>query len=456
MEAKKPNIILINADDLGYGDLGCYGSAVNDTPHIDRMAAEGLRFTDFYSAAPICSSSRGALMTGCYPRRIGFGMFDGNHVLFPGQRVGLNPNEITIAKLLKSAGYATMHIGKWHCGDQPEFLPTRHGFDSYYGLPFSNDMGRQCNRRENMLPPLPLLLDESVIEQQPDQAALTSRYTEQAVRFIRENKNGPFFLYLAHMHVHLPHYAPERFIKASRNGPFGAAVACMDWSCGVILRELAEQGLDEDTLVIFTSDNGARTTEGGSNAPLAGGKATTQEGGFRVPFIMRRPGHVPAGVCNGLVAAMDVYPTLANMAGAKIPTDRTIDGADFSPLLRGQPSGRDTFFYYMNDALCAVRNGKWKLAALRGNWTKCEPVNELYDLETDIGETDNVYEKHPEAVAALTALLEKCRADLGDSAAGKTGNDIRPSGCVDNPTTLTQYDPTHPYYMAIYDLPDAG
>ena len=215
--ATRPNIILINCDDLGYGDLGVYGSTANKTPAIDRLAAEGVRFTDFYMASPVCSPSRGAMMTGCYPPRIGFGMFDGHMVLFPGQAVGLNPSEITIARLLKEAGYATSHIGKWHCGDQPEFFPTEHGFDEYYGLPYSNDMGRQ-HHSWKPYPPLPLMENGEVIEEQPDQASLTERYLERSLRFIRKNRDRPFFLYLAHMHVHLPHYAPERFRKQSYNG----------------------------------------------------------------------------------------------------------------------------------------------------------------------------------------------------------------------------------------------
>ena len=274
---RQPNILLINCDDLGYGDLGCYGSTSNDTPVIDRMAEEGMRLTDFYMASPVCSPSRGAMMTGCYPPRIGFGDFDGQWVLFPGQGLGLHPKERTIASLLKDAGYRTMLVGKWHCGDQPDFLPTRHGFDHYYGLPYSNDMGRQGGR--DTYPPLPLLMEEEVLEAQPDQRSLTERYVEQAVRFMRKNRENPFFLYMAHMHVHLPHYAPERFERESRNGEYGAAVACVDWATGVLLHELKRLGLDEDTLVVFTSDNGSRGDRGGSNAPLRGSKGTTWEGG---------------------------------------------------------------------------------------------------------------------------------------------------------------------------------
>ena len=319
LAAKQPNIILINCDDLGYGDLGSYGSITNATPVLDKLAEEGVRFTDFYMASPVCSPSRGAMMTGCYPPRIGFGSFEGWSVLFPGQGVGLNPEEITIARLLKDAGYATKLVGKWHCGDQDEFLPTRHGFDSYYGLPYSNDMGRQFE--DDKYPPLPLLRDEEVIQQQPDQTALTERYVEESVRFIRANTHRPFFLYLAHMYVHLPIYVPDPYLKESQNGPYGAAVALIDWAAGVLLNEIKELGLAENTLVIFTSDNGSRCRGGGgSNGELRGVKGTTWEGGQRVPCVMHWPGTIPPGqVCRELASAMDFYPTLAYLGGADIP-----------------------------------------------------------------------------------------------------------------------------------------
>jgi arylsulfatase A-like enzyme len=456
MAKRQPNIILINADDLGYGDLGCYGSEKNKTPHLDRLAENGLRLTNFYMASPVCSPSRGAMMTGCYPRRIGFGTFEGKLVLFPGQGVGLNPDEITIASLLKSAGYSTAHIGKWHCGDQPAFLPTSHGFDSYYGIPFSNDMGRQKGGRENG-PPLPLMADETVIEEQPDQAGITERYTEQAIRFIRENQDGPFFLYMAHMHVHLPHYAPERFIRESENGRFGAALACMDWSVGVLMRELSVLGIANDTLVIFTSDNGARLKEGGSNGALRGAKCTTWDGGLRVPCILHQPGTVPVGVCDGLAASMDFYPTLARLAGAEIPGDRTLDGVDLAPLLAGKPSNRETFFYSLGDSLCAVRHGPWKLHVhLREGWQDSQPLQALYNLDDDIGETVNLYQERPDIVAQLNSLLEGYRAELGDDVTGAPGVNVRSIGRVTNPVLLTEFDPNHPYYMAVYDLPEIG
>lgn len=450
----KPNIILINCDDLGYGDLGCYGSTVNKTPVLDKMAAEGLRFTDFYQASPVCSPSRGAMMTGCYPPRIGFGSFEGRWVLFPGQAVGLNPSEITLARLLKDAGYATQLVGKWHCGDQKAFLPTRHGFDSYYGLPYSNDMGRQG---ETLFPPLPLLRDEAVIQQQPDLAALTERYVEESVRFIRDNAARPFFLYLAHMYVHLPLYVADRFRQESGNGRYGAAVATIDWATGVLLHELKTLGLEEDTLVIFTSDNGSRARgEGGSNGALRGTKGTTWEGGQRVPCIMRWPKAIPAGtVCRKLATSMDFYPMLADLAGADVPSDRIIDGKNILPLVLSggrDESPRDTFFYYMRNNLEAVRDATWKLHVRK----KEEEVRELYNMETDPGEMQNVYDANPSVVKALLEKMDACRADLGDEVRGITGRNVRPAGRVDNPEPLTQYDPDHPYYMAAYDLKERG
>lgn len=460
-----PNIILINCDDLGYGDLGCYGSTRNKTPHLDRLAAEGIRLTDFYMGSPVCSPSRGAMLTGCYPPRIGFADFDGRWVLFPGQPLGLHQDEITIAKLLKGAGYATKIIGKWHCGDQPEFLPTRHGFDSYYGIPYSNDMGRQYEH--DIYPPLPLLRDEMVIQEQPDQASITERYVEESVRFLRDNRDRPFFLYLAHMYVHVPIYPPARFLSESENGRYGAAVQAIDWSVGVLLYELKQLGLDENTVVIFTSDNGSRARdEGGSNAPLRSHKATTWEGGQRVPCVMRWPGQIPAGtVCRELTTAMDLYPTLAALAGAAIPQDRIIDGKDIRPLLfdeAGATSPRDAFFYYLMENLMAVRSGKWKLHVGRIDFDDrtfertFKAVAELYDLEADIGETTNRYDEEPKVVAALMAKLDACRHDLGDAVTGVVGQNRRSVGRVDQPDTLTHYDPDHPYIIALYDLKDRG
>ncbi|MCB0971635.1 MAG: sulfatase, partial [Acidimicrobiales bacterium] len=394
----RPNIVLINADDLGYGDLGCYGSSANATPRLDRMAADGVRFTDLSMASPVCSPSRGAMLTGCYPPRIGFGSFEGLPVLFPGQGVGLDPAEATMGRVLADAGYRTLMVGKWHCGDQPGFLPTDHGFDRYLGLPYSNDMGRQAGTPtdergdQRGYPPLPLLADDEVIEQQPDQRALTRRYVDEVVGFLESDDDRPFFVYLAHLHVHLPLYVEERFIEASTNGPYGAAVAAIDHAAGAILDALARLSLDDDTLVVFTSDNGALDRDGGgSNLPLRGAKGTTWEGGVRVPCIARWPGRIAAGTtCDELASSLDLLPTFAALAGAAADLDaattqRPIDGRDLSRLLfEPEASGpHETVATYFMDDLHAVRDGRWKLHVARHGQT----IAELYDLDADVGET---------------------------------------------------------------------
>lgn len=455
----KPNIILINCDDLGYGDLACYGSKVNKTPYLDRMADEGMRFTDYHVMSPVCSASRAALMTGCYPQRVGM-----PGVLFPGNDIGLHPDEITVADVLKGQGYRTKIVGKWHCGDQPEFLPTKHGFDEYYGLPYSNDMGIQGkpeNRHKRV--PLPLLRNDEVIQEQPDQRGLTERYTEQCVRFIRDNKEGPFFLYLAHMYVHVPLFVPQRFLKQTENGGYGGAVECIDWVAGVLFDELKRQGIDENTMVIFTSDNGSRARgEGGSNAPLRGTKATTWEGGQRVPFIVRWPGKVPAGkVCDELVTSMDFMPTFARLTGTTEPQDRKIDGKDISALIFGEDgatSPHEIFCYYIQQRLEAVRKGKWKLHFGKGQMfaAQSDPINELYDLESDIGEEHNVFDEHPDIVAELRAAADMVRKDLGDNLTETEGNGCRPIGRVANPKPLAVYNENHPYIVAAYDMPDTN
>ena len=449
----KPNIILINCDDLGYGDLGCYGSPCNKTPAIDRLAREGTRFTDFYMASPVCSPSRGGMMTGCYPPRIGFGEFDGECVLFPGQGMGLNPAEDTIPSVLRGAGYRTKIVGKWHCGDQPEFLPRNYGFEEYFGLPYSNDMGRQANRLK-INTPLPLLRGDTVIQQQPDLRALTERYADESLAFIEAHRDEPFFLYLAHMHVHTPLYAAERFVRESENGDFGACVAAIDWATDCILHKLDALHLTENTLVIFTSDNGSRGRDGASNAPLRGEKTTTWEGGQRVPCIVRQPGTVPAGrESAALFASIDFLPTFAALGGAAADFKNPIDGRDRSALLFGDDSAaRETFFYYHRNSLEAVRCGKWKLHVRK----KDEEVSLLYDLDADIGETVNLYDAQPEIVRELQVLLEGCRAELGDEANGIAGAAMREIGRVANPKPLTVYDENHPYIIAMYDRTDIG
>ncbi len=466
LPGRQPNVVLINCDDLGYGDLGCYGSTRNKTPALDQLAAEGVRFDSFYTASPVCSPARAALLTGCYPPRIGFGSFDGLPVLFPGMGFGLPPTEISLARVLSDAGYATQAIGKWHCGDQPYFQPTNHGFDHYFGLPYSNDMGRQADRPQFMpeLPPLPLIVDGEVVEQQPDQASLTDRYVAKALEFMRGTAGRPFFLYLAHMYVHVPIYVQPRFTEQSTNGAYGAAVESIDWATSVILAELDAQGFADDTIVIFTSDNGSLGDNpppwgspeplGGSNDPLRGTKGTTWEGGQRVPGIVRWPARVQAGlVCDEIVTAMDLFPTLAALCGGQLATDRVIDGRDVQSLWFGAtPSPHEAFYYYWMNDLEAVRSGRWKLHFSKRGIEQIE----LYDLVADVGETTDVIDDHPDVVARLEALAEAARSTLGDARLGRNGSEVRPIGRVDNPQPLTEYDPDHPYVIAEYDLSDRG
>lgn len=474
--ARRPNIVLINCDDLGYGDLGCYGSDVHDTPRIDQLAAEGARLTAFYMASPVCTPSRGAMLTGSYPARIGFDDFGGLHVLFPGMRYGLDPSEHTIASVLKDAGYATEIVGKWHCGDQPEFLPTNHGFDRWFGLPYSNDMGLQAgslieDHADRLraagftpppvlpYPPLPLMDGADVVEKQPDQTMLTRRYVERSVEFMRENADVPFFLYFAHMHVHLPLYVEDTFRGGSRNGPYGAAVHAIDWATGVLLDELDALGLAEDTVVVFTSDNGALARPGeGSNAPLRGKKGRTSDGGMRVPGIVRWPGTVPAGTeCDELLTAMDLLPTVAGWAGTAVPDDAVIDGRDIAPVLTaGAASPHETFAYYNGRFLEAVRDERFKLRVVRRQGRERTVTAELYDLVDDIGETTDVAADHPDVVDRLHAAATTFRAELGDAVTGHQGSGCRPLGEVAEARTLTLLDDEHPMVIAEYDLSDRG
>lgn len=439
-KSRTPNFIVIFCDDLGYGDIGCFGSQKNRTPHIDRMAAEGMRFTSFYVTSGVCSPSRASLMTGCYPLRVGMDEnFQGYWVLFPSDKKGLNPAEITIAEALKKQGYATACIGKWHLGDQKEFLPTRQGFDYYYGIPYSNDMGKE---QDPNLPPLPLMRNEEVIEAPADQNTLTRRYTEEAVAFIKKNKDTPFFLYLPHTMVHYPLHAGAAFRGKSVNGIYGDAVEEIDWSTGEILSALKELEIDKNTMVVFTSDNGA--TRRGSNAPLSGYKAGVQEGSMREPCIMRWPGKIPAGTsCEEIATTMDLLPTFVSLAGAKIPKDRIIDGKNMQDLLFGKNGAKSrykAFYYYFMSQLQAVRSGRWKLyLALEKKqygWTrktvKC--AAELFDLENDIAEKYNVIHEHPDVVARLTVLAEEARRDIGDYQ--QRGKNQRQAGWVEHPKKL--------------------
>ncbi len=427
--SKTPNFIVIFTDDQGYEDIGCFGSPKIKTPHLDKLAAEGRKFTSFYSANSVCSPSRAALMTGCYPTRVSV-----PGVLFPRHKEGLNPDEITIAEVLKTKGYATSCIGKWHIGHKPKFLPTRQGFDSYYGIPYSNDMtidpeakfaadinlreGFTLDRIKNEKPKknlVPLMRNEEVIEYPCDQTTLTKRYTEEAVKFIEKNEDKPFFLYLPHTMPHIPLFASKKFKGKSDRGLYGDTIEEIDWSVGEIMKALRKNNLDENTLVIYTSDNGPwklKEGRGGSAHPLRGYKFQTYEGGMRVPCIMSWKGKIPSGtVCDEMSATIDLLPTFANLAGAKIPDDRIIDGKNIWPIISGKKGARsphDIYYYYKGNRLESARQGKWKV---RRSGKKSQSV-ELYDLENDITESKNLSQKNPELIETILKKMDKFDKDL--------------------------------------------
>jgi arylsulfatase A-like enzyme len=445
----RPNFVVIFCDDVGYADVGCFGAQGWETPNLDRMAAEGMRFTSFYVAAPSCTPSRAALLTGCYPQRVGL-----PYVLFPEgpswtedkAYIGISSEEETVAELLKERGYATACIGKWHLGHHRKFLPTRHGFDYYFGIPYSNDM-RPENHKE--YPPLPLVEGEEAIEYDPDQSQLTRRYTEKAVEFIRQNKDRPFFVYVPHTMAHIPLYVSERFRGRSEQGMYGDVMMELDWSAGEILSALKEARVDKKTLVIFTSDNGPWLSfgdHGGLAGPLREGKGTTWEGGMREPCIMRWPGQIPAGsVCGAMATAMDILPTFARLSGARLPR-RKIDGEDIWGLMSGEGGkrGHKPFYYYRYWELQAVRSGRWKLhvphqyrtmagrsGGTGGKGAKYEQAKigtALYDLEKDVGERNDVAAENPEVVERMMKLIEKMRGELGDLLVGVEGKNRREPG----------------------------
>jgi arylsulfatase A len=422
--ADKPNVVIIYADDLGYGDLGCYGHPTIRTPNLDRMAAEGLKFTSLYAASSVCTPSRAALLTGRLPVRSGMAS-DARRVLFPDSAGGLPAHEVTLAEVLKGQGYATACVGKWHLGHRPEYLPMRHGFDSFFGIPYVNDMDRVPDRgpkgRAAFFEPkveywnVPLMRGEAIVERPADQHTLTKRYTLEAMKFINQNAGRPFFLYLAHAMPHVPLFASKDFEGQSPRGLYGDVVEELDWSVGVVLKTLRELKLDRKTLVVFTSDNGPWLMfgeHGGSAGPLREGKGSTWEGGMRVPGIAWWPGTVPAGVATQeLVCQMDLFNTAVALAGGKVPDDRPIDGVDVTPVLTGKgKSARQTMFFYRDEQLYAVRHGPYKAHFVtRAGYGKEDPVKHdpplLYHLGRDPGEKTDVAKAHPEVVAEIRKVM---------------------------------------------------
>jgi arylsulfatase len=462
---RPPNIVIILTDDQGYADIGCFGAKGIRTPQLDLMAAQGMRFTDFYVAQAVCTASRAALMTGCYPNRVGL-----QGALNHQSPIGIHEEELLLPQLCKSRGYATGAFGKWHLGCHPKFMPTRHGFDEFFGIPYSNDNG-PLHPTMRGLPPLPLYEGEKVLELDPDQNYFTKRITDRAVKFIERNRERPFFLYVPHIMPHVPIHASPGFRGRSERGLYGDVIEELDYSVGQILGALRRNGVDGRTLVLFFSDNGpflSYGTHAGSADPFREGKLTAWDGGMRSPCILRWPGHSPAGsVCREPVMSIDLLPTLANLIGAPLPK-RAIDGLDILPILEGRPDARtphEALYFYAGEELQAVRSGDWKLhfahdyltpagpprsdgkpanfenmkpesmdvSGIRGiasrHGYKVVPATAaLYDLRTDPGETQDVSAGHPDIVRRLQAFAEKARADLGDTLTGRKGTGVRPPG----------------------------
>jgi arylsulfatase A-like enzyme len=446
-----PNVVIVFTDDQGYGDLGCFGAKGFTTPNIDRLAKDGIRFTDFHVSQPVCSASRCSILTGCYANRLGI-----HGALGPNARIGINESETTIAEVLKPKGYATGIVGKWHLGHRPQFLPVKHGFDSYFGLPYSNDMWpHHPEAKPGSYPNLPLFENDKILNADvgpADQAKLTAQYTERAVKFIAANKDKPFFLYVAHSMPHVPLFPGDKFKGKSEQGTYGDVIQEIDWSVGEILKTLDEHKLARNTLVIFTTDNGpwlSYGNHGGTAGKLREGKGTVWEGGVRTPFVARWPGVIPAGSeCREPAMTIDLLPTIAKFAGAELPK-LPIDGRDIGPLLKNEPgakSPQDAYLHYYNvNELQAIRSGKWKLILPHtyrtmqgqdpgkdGTPGKYKPVKltepELYDLESDVGESKNVAAANPEVLKRMLLLAEKAREDLGDSLTKRTGKGVREPG----------------------------
>lgn len=450
---RAPNVVLIFCDDMGWGDLGCYGGA-NATPNVDTMAKNGVRFSDFYVTQAVCTASRAGLLTGCYSNRVGL-----MGALGPQAKIGLSSEEMNIAKAAKQAGMATGIFGKWHLGHHEKFLPVNHGFDQWAGVPYSHDMWPRHPENPRGYPDLPLMEGTRdalrVVRKNPDPAVLTSFLTEQAVKFIDRNKDKPFFLYVPQPLPHVPLGASEKFAGKSGKGLYGDVISELDWSAGQILSALRRNGIEENTLVIFASDNGPWTTYGehaGSSGGLREAKGTSFEGGVRVPFVAQWPEKIAAGrVCGEPAMTIDMLPTLAKIWGAELPKERPIDGLNIWPLIAGEPGAKcphEAFYFYWGQHLQAVRMGQWKLhfahdyrmtpeRLARGGQPNNARVGKLerslFDLKADPNETQNVINEHPEIVTKMEALAEKMRSQLGDSATRRKGSAVREPGRIEEP-----------------------
>lgn len=429
-DAAQPNVLLIFTDDQGWADLGVQGARGFTTPHLDRLAEEGTRFTEFYVAAAVCTPSRAALLTGCYPNRLSLG----KRVVFPFDDHGLNPEERTLAEALGDVGYRTACIGKWHLGHREGMMPLDQGFDHFYGVPYSHDMdGHHYRAQDFVAPPLPVYRDRDIVAEAPPAGELTSMWTREAIAFLERTDGEPFFLYLPHCMPHLPWATTEAYRGSSEEGAYGDVLQELDASVGELMAALDRLGLRENTIVLFTSDNGPRHR--GSALPLRGGKNTTWEGGHRVPFLISWPGHIPARRTSpALVTALDLLPTLAGWCGAQAidPAQaRKIDGLDLGDVLRGVPgtsNPRTEFLYFRDERLQAVRQGRFKLHVHRPEWKDTNPGPLLYDLEADPGEARDCAHAYPEVVRRLEALAREARSELGDAARGIVGRGIRPAG----------------------------
>ncbi len=472
-DGRTPNIVLVYIDDMGYADVGPFGAKGYATPNIDRMAKEGRLFTDFYVVQAVCSASRAGLLTGCYNVRVGI-----QGALAHRAMHGISAGEMTLAELVKQKGYATACYGKWHLGHHPKFLPTSHGFDEYFGLPYSNDMWPLHPTAGKNFPDLPLFEGTRVVNPKlddADQDQLTTQYTERAVKFIEKHKDRPFFVYLAHSMVHVPLHVSDRFRGKSERGLFGDVVMELDWSVGQVLDTLRKNGLDKHTLVIFTSDNGPWLSFGdhaGSAGPLREGKGTMFDGGCREPTIMWWPGKVPAGtVCRTPAMTIDILPTVAHLVGARLP-DHPIDGRNIWPLIAGEPGAKgphEAYYFYWDNQLQAVRMDQWKLhfphgyptlggrpggkGGLPAPYEQAKIGLALFDLEKDPGETTNVADEHPDVVAKIKVLADRMRADLGDSATGQKGSGVREPGRLEPGDLHFDWQPGRPNQTVPTPLP---